>query len=391
MKTPRKTPGKNFPKAPATLAARLRTTPHRFDGLQAVRVAELGAPGGMGRLGTDVAPGDEGLRLVAMQGLAFAPAEAVSLTYGQAGRARSDGLDGDGAARATLRIAFLGLTGPLGVLPQIYAEMVQRADRMRNTSVSAFLDMFNHRLASLLVRAGEKYRLGLLVQRAATQAGAAPNADPASAAMLAIAGFGTPQLRGRLSVPDEVLLYYAGLFAGRNRPAGALAAMLADYVGLPVRVEQFSGRWVDVAPEEQTCLTQPGMPPRFAALGIDTVAGNRIWDVAGNFRVVVGPVGRASMRDLMPDAPGLRRLVDLVRAFAGPDLGFDVQVILKRDEVPDLALNPSGDPDAPRLGWNTWAKSLPALADKEDIVLDPELVMRAGAKRDEMEMTPTCA
>ena len=331
----------------------------------------------MGRLGTNTAPGEEGLRLTAVQGLAFAPSEAVSLSSGTVG--------------ATLRIAFLGLTGPLGVLPQIYAEMVQRADRLRNTSVSAFLDMFNHRLASLLVRGAEKYRLGLLVQRAATREPAARGADPASAAMLAIAGFGTPHLRGRLSVPDEVLLFYAGLFAGRNRPAGALQAMLADYLGLPVRVEQFSGRWVAVSPDEQTRLSGPGMPQQFGALGIDTVAGARIWDVSGNFRVVVGPVGRAAMRDLMPDRPGLRRLVDLVRAFAGPDLGFDVQVILRRDAVPDLALASLGDPDAPKLGWNTWAQSLPALADKEDIILDPDLVMRARGSGGEMEMTPLCA
>ena len=321
----------------------------------------------MGRLGTDVAPGDEGLRLSAVQGLAFAPAPVVAM------------------AGARLRIAFLGLTGPLGVLPQIYAEMVQRADRLRNTSVSAFLDMFNHRLASLLVRAAEKYRLGLLVQREATRPPHARGTDPASAAMLAVAGFGTPHLRGRLSVPDEVLLFYAGLFAGRSRPAGALQAMLADYLALPVRVEQFSGRWVPVARDEQTRLTAPGMPPQYGALGIDTVAGDRIWDVSGNFRVVVGPVGRAAMRGLMPAQPGLRRLVDLVRVFAGPDLGFDVQVILRRDEVPDLALASLDDPDAPKLGWNTWAQSLPALADKEDIILDPDLVMR------DRKVTTPCA
>ena len=61
---------------------------HRFDGLHAVRVAELdGAE--MGRLGTNTAPGEEGLRLTAVQGLAFAPSEVVSLNSGTAGRARS--------------------------------------------------------------------------------------------------------------------------------------------------------------------------------------------------------------------------------------------------------------------------------------------------------------
>ena len=129
----------------------------------------------------------------------------------------------------------------------------------------------------------------------------------------------------------------------------------------------------------------------FACLGVDAVAGSRIWDVQGNFRVVVGPVDAAGMRTLMPDRPGLRKLVDLVRAYAGADLGFDVQVVLRAECVPQLQMPGSPMPglqmpgmdagqaaDPPRLGWNTWAKSLPALADKDDIILDPDLVMAPG-------------
>ena len=350
---------------PATLAARLLAVPHRFDGAQAVRLAELG----LARLGTDAPPADEMARLEAVQGLGLAPAPVASVT--QRG------------GRQHLRIAFMGLTGPLGVLPQPYSELVQKADRLRNRAVSAFLDMFNHRLASLFVRAGEKYRLGLLLQRAATEAPGrsdvfAPQRDPASRAMLAIAGFGTPHLQERMAVEDEVVLFYAGLFASRLRPPGALQAMLADYLGMPVRIEPFSGRWVPVAAAEQSRLPHAGEVPRFAALGVDAVPGARIWDVQGNFRVVIGPVDEAGMRSLMPDQPGLRKLVDLVRAYAGMDLGFDVQVILRADCVPDLEMQADPDaPGAPRLGWNTWAKSLPALSDKDDIILDPDLVLAA--------------
>ena len=361
-----------------SLGERLRAVPHRFEGLHALRLAELGHR----RAGTDAAPDDEVIRLPVVQGLAFAPAPIA----GAAEEARG----------LRLRVAFLGLTGPLGVLPQVYAELVQRADRLRNRSVSAFLDMFNHRLVSLFLRASEKYRLGLLVQRQVSgpePAGRlALGGDPASAAMLALAGFGTPQLRGRMSVADEVVLYYAGIFAARSRPPGALQAMLADYLGMTVRVEPFSGRWVAVEAAEQTRLPRAGEVPRYAALGVDTVAGARIWDVQGQFRVVVGPVDGAAMRSLMPDQPGLRRLVDLVRAYAGIDLGFDVQVVLRADCVPALELATEAGPDAPRLGWNTWAKSLPALADKDDIILDPEQVMgwqskaRAG-QADLMERT----
>ena len=372
---------------PKTLAARLAAAPHRFDGPHAIRLAELG----LARLGTDAPPAGEPARLEAVQGLAFAPSPVASVS--------------DQAGRRHLRIAFMGLTGPLGVLPQPYSELVQKADRLRNRALSAFLDMFNHRLASLFVRAGEKYRLGMLLQRSATQAPdrqetATPDRDPASRAMLALAGYGTPHLRGRLAVEDDVMLFYAGLFAARLRPPAALQAMLADYLGMPVRIEPFSGRWVPVSDDEQSRLPRAGDEPRFACLGVDAVAGSRIWDVQGNFRVVVGPVDAAGMRTLMPDRPGLRKLVDLVRAYAGADLGFDVQVVLRAECVPQLQM-PGSPPDLvpglqmpglqmpgmdagqeadpPRLGWNTWAKSLPALADKDDIILDPDLVMAPAA------------
>jgi type VI secretion system protein ImpH len=354
-----------------TIAERLAAAAHRFDGLQAMRLAELGQP----RLGGTAPPADEPARLEVAQGLAFASSPLRAIT-GEAGFRR-------------VRMAFLGLTGPLGVLPQPYSELVQKADRARNRAVSAFLDLFNHRLASLFLRASEKYRLGLLLQRQATLPAARldEGRDTASRAMLSLAGFGTPHLQGRLSIDDEVILFYAGLFASRLRPPGALQAMLADYLRMPVRIEPYSGRWVDVDAAEQSRLRAAG--GGFARLGVDAVAGARIWDVQGNFRIVVGPVDSAGLRSLMPDQPGLRKLVDLVRAYAGPDLGFDVQILLRRDCVPDLSLAPADPRDAPRLGWNTWAKSLPALADKDDIILEPDLVLShasAGTARNQNDV-----
>ncbi len=439
-----------------TLAERLRGAPHRFEALHAIRLAELGmarlpspaasvprpaegtpdrsvddgtAAVGLTQNGqaaealaegvhaADAAAPDDALlpappddvladpvRLEAVQGLAFAPAAMASLV--------------DRGGRLHARMAFLGLTGPLGVLPQPYSELVQKADRARNRAVSAFLDLFNHRLGTLFVRAGEKYRLGLLLQHAASTAprGAPPpsaGADPGSRAMLALAGYGTPHLRGRMAVPDDVVLFYAGLFAHRQRPPAALRSMLCDFLGMDVRVEPFSGRWVPVAATEQSRLPRAGEAPRFVSLGVDAVAGGRIWDVQGAFRVVVGPVDDAGMRALMPDGPVLRRLVDLVRAYAGLDLEFDVQVILRADCVPDLVMPGPPEPHAaapgphaatpgprpavpgphaavapPRLGWNTWAKSLPALADKADIILDPNIVM-ARPQAGRMALEPT--
>ena len=348
----------------ATVGARLRAAPHRFDPLQAMRLIELGRRRG----GQDAAPEDEPFSVASAQTLAFVAAPLQSA-------------EPDAAGRWRLGIGFLGLTGPLGVLPQFYGEAVIRASRMRNRAMAAFLDLFNRRLTGLFLRASEKYRRAPSLQHALSAAadGCQPadgqGRDAIADSMLALAGYGTPGLAGRTTVRQDALLYFAGLFAQANRSAASLETMLADYLGMQLRVEQFSGRWVPVAPHEQTRLSAQGDGGAFGRLGRDAMVGDRTWDAQGTFRIVVGPVRLPQMRALMPDGPMLRQLVDLVRAYVGPEFGFDVQIILARDDLPDLQLGPAAGAAAPRLGWNSWAKSLPALADSHDIILDPDLVL----------------
>ena len=331
--------------APArTVGQQLRAAPHRFDPFQAARLAEQGHE----TVGGAALPGDEPVRFQTAQTLAFAAAPLTGVT------------DTDG--RLVLRQAYLGLTGPMGVLPQVFSELVIRADRMRNRSVSAFHDIFVHRLASLFLRAAGKYRHPVLVQADRSRGG-----DPVSAAMLALAGFGTAHLRGRTTVPDAALLYFSGLLAARNRPAAGLAAMLEDDLGCAVTIIQYQERWVPVPPAEQTGLSRAG---QYNRLGIDTFAGARVRDAQGSFRIKIGPVDYTQFRSLMPEGRLLRRLVDLVRLYADPALAFDVQVVLRRQDVPQLQMASEGA--APRLGWNSWAQNLPALRDAEDVVLDPD-------------------
>lgn len=326
----------------------MRGAPHRFDPVQAARLVEQGA----GTVGGATLPGQEPLRFATGQTLAFAPSPLVA--------AEPDG------ARLRMRQVFLGLTGPLGVLPQVFSELVIRAERARNRSVAGFHDVFVHRLASLFLRAAGKYRHPALVQADRGQGD-----DPISGAILALAGFGTPHLRGRTAAPDSALLYFAGLFAARNRSAAGLEAMLGEHLDCAVTVIQFQERWIAVLPEEQSALPGPGGVGQFNRLGVDSFAGARVRDVQGAFRIRLGPVRLPLFQRLLPGGDTLRALVDLVRLYAGPALAFDLQVVLARDDIPVLQLSPDAPP---RLGWTSWATSLPALADSDALVLDPDQV-----------------
>jgi type VI secretion system protein ImpH len=348
------------------LSEELRQRPARFDFFQAVRLLERQAraqaqedPAGPRQpVGQDWAPRQEAVRFRALPSLNF-PAGAVSRIDEPA---PADGV----TAPPEMVVSFLGLTGPQGVLPAHYTTLLMRRIRDKDYALRDFLDLFNHRLISLFFRAGEKYRLPVTYERARLGPGGS-GADPASTALYCLAGMGTVGLRGRLTVDDEAFLYYSGHFAHYPRSALALECLLADYFGLALRVLQAQGQWLTLDVADQGRLPGPGLPEGPHQLGVDVIAGERVWDIQSKFRLRIGPLSYAEFRRFMPDGEGLRSLCELTRAFVGPELDFDVQPVLRAAEVPWCQLSAAGA-DRPCLGWNTWVRCAPFAQDVDSAV-----------------------
>jgi len=356
-------------RAPDTLIEALFREPHRFSFFAAVTLLErhgrLGGSGGSGAgrkpVGGDARPRKEAVRFRALPSVAFPATQISALTEQQPD-------EGQEARPPEMTVAFLGLTGPSGVLPQHYTELQIRGRRDRNPALTDFLDLFNHRLVSLLMRAWEKYRLPAAYEQAG-----GTGADPVSESLFALIGLGTGHLRDRLKADDQALLHYAGHFAHWPRPAVALEAILSDYVARSVTIEQFQGHWARLAVEDRSHLPGPDAPEgQFCQLGHDVVIGDRVWDIQGSFRIRLGPLTYAEFREFMSEGAMLHRLADLTRLFVGPELSFDVQLILERQEVPECRLGAGDDFYEPRLGWNTWLKDGDYAADVSDAVFQAE-------------------
>jgi type VI secretion system protein ImpH len=285
-------------------------------------------------------------------------------------------------------VTFLGLTGPQGVLPRHYTSLVIDRLREKDRALAEFLDLFNHRIVSLFYRAWEKYRFPIAWERCRIAADREAPEDLFTSALYCLVGLGTPGLRGRQAVDDETWLYYAGHFAHRPRSAVALEIMLADYLGdrlgqpsppakparrarplagsLRVEVRQFQGEWLQLSRDDQSALPRSGA--RFGQhcrLGVDVVAGERVWDVQGKFRIRLGPLGYADFRRFMPCGDLLRIVCQFTRTYVGPEFHFDVQPMLRKEEVPSCRLSPT---EPPQLGWNTWIRSAAADRDADDVV-----------------------
>lgn len=281
-----------------------------------------------------------------------------------------------GGKRADVTIGLMGLSGPSGVLPRYYSEIVSQTLRGGSTALHQFLDMLGERFVAFFALAAIKYRPARAAETASLRTPPAP--DAVTAVLLSLTGFGTPHLAPRLAAGTEPLLHYAGLFAMRPRSADRLAAMLADWLDMKVDVIEYAGVWLNLPPGQRTRIGAGGT---FSQLGVDAAVGVRAWSPEARILVRIGPLTREQFQLLLPDGRTMRRVVSLVRAFVGVELGFVINPVLAAAEIVPLRLD-AGSAIAPRLGWNTW---LPLSGgggvrrtDATDAVFDADMAERRG-------------
>ncbi|MCI0640823.1 MAG: type VI secretion system baseplate subunit TssG [Gemmataceae bacterium] len=306
-----------------------------------------------------------------------------------------------------MTVSFLGLTGPSGVLPRHYTELMMQLEResrgREKLALRAWFDLFNHRFISLFYRSWDKYRFFLAFERGEYSR---REPDTFTLGLLSLAGLGMPALRNRLHISaralsregreasvtaqsapftsrpsllgrieDLSLLRYSGFFAHRPRNAVSLEAMLRAFLKLPVEVIQFQGQWLRL---EATNCTALGGRQVNNAMGVNVIVGDRVWDVQSKVRIRLGPLTYAQFQAFLPDrSPTPRRkalflLSQLVRLYVGPEMDVEFQLVLSKDEVPACALGARDSALGSRLGWNTWSRKKPKESDAQEAVFQAD-------------------
>jgi type VI secretion system protein ImpH len=337
--------GTEVRRADPSVAQLLFQRPYEFDFFQAVRLLALMHPTRplLSRVDEGVS---ENIRFRALASLNFPPSPVYQLT------------DGD---PIQMTVAFMGLTGPQGVLPEHYTEHVIARLFEKDGSLAAFFDLFNHRFIALFYQAWAKHNLPASFER---ERASRSKGRGLTQYLFDLIGMGTQNLRGRLQVLDEALLPYAGLIAQSPHSASALRGVLADYFQLPVEIRQFVGRWISLVQTDLSYLSPEGLHNQ---LGFGAIAGDQVWNQQAGFRVQLGPITYQQFVHFLPVGEAFPTLVNLVRFFVGQTLDFDVQLILRAAEVPWCRL--SDDLSSPRLGWSTWLKTEEFASDVQDTIL----------------------
>lgn len=334
----------------ALLLQRLEANAPSFDFFQAVRMILRGRGLGQRRR----APAELPLRFRANVSFQFKASDVQAIDVPENG------------GPVEMKVNFLGVASPgiIGSLPNWYATqaLAEASDREHpNRAMLDFFALFDDRLIQLFFRAWLHNNLPVHYELAKD--------GPIARVLQACVGLGVPSAHGALPFDPRALVHHAALLARRPTTAQGLADSLAVWFGVPFEVVPFEEWSTDLEPEQRMRLGDHTM-----RLGDSTVLGDCVRMRQAKFRLRAGPLPWSQMvgflpgDDVTPDGKELAELTVWVRQAVGREFEYDLNLVLKEEDVPVLAFR-SDEPQRARLGMSTWLGTRSAGEDATDTVV----------------------
>jgi len=260
-----------------------------------------------------------------------------------------------------MQVAFMGLVGSNGVLPNHYTELLIQRLQHKDYSLKEFLDIFNHRLITLYYQAEKKYHFYFQCSKRSYFENI----------LNSLVG---KQANKKSNIPEEIEFYYGGLFSQKKRSISNLEQILSDYFSFTVAIQQFQSQLLvlnDV--NRSTIYKSKANTSQYSQLGKNIILGRFVKDIQNKIRIIIGSLSYQQFKDLLPTGKYLQLLIAIVRRYLGPLIQFDIQLILKKEAVPLCEVSHKG---TRALGWDTWLASNKFKKDVSDTILMEQKIWR---------------
>lgn len=338
-----------------SVITQLTETPYNFPFLQAVRLLErsavLESPASHNGVKDTykfnkqpvaifTPPNTEAIRFRTNNVLSFSSSEISTISANQKTK------------KWDLSVNFMGLTGSQGVLPYHYTELLLKRLKLKDESLSKFLDLFNHRTISLFYQASSKYNLPIEYERKKLNPSKTKTRDDHSQALLSLIGLGTNHLNDRLYIRDESLFFYSGLLSQQVKTTSGLKQILGSYFKIPIKINEFVGQWQTLIEDVRTRLPGREIPNgQNNRIGRSVMLGRQGWFAQGKITIVLGPLTKEQLKIFSPGTRALKALNEIVQIYLGMEYDYDFIIKVKRSDIPEKIQ--LGNNNAV-MGWNTW-------------------------------------
>ena len=243
--------------------------------------------------------------------------------------------------KVLMSINFMGLYGATTSLPAFYTEAILQAKNGED-STRHFMDLFNHRMISLVYKCWEKYRYYENYKAGST--------DQFSSWMFALTGLYQVQQRNDKDVNWNRLLPFVGMLGMRCHSASMIESILKFYYNFEhIKIVSNIKRLVFIEDIQKNKLGQ-----QCATLSNDLVLGDSVEDRSGKFRITINKLSYELFEKFLPDGEYYVPLRKIVNFILRDQLDYDIKLQLVKQEVPELLLS---NQNYEKLGWTTWIGS----------------------------------
>lgn len=257
---------------------------------------------------------------------------------------------------STMRVNFFGIAGLQGPLPLPFTEIIMDRVRRKDRGFIDFLDIFNHRLVSILHRIRKKHWVGLDSRR--------PHETMIGQDLLSLTGMVSGFTKTKKVSPQD-MLFYSGLFWQNPRSAVGLKQILSHYFNTRVSVLSHQGGWVDI-PEELWTYIARGGRGKNNVLGQTAMCGKRTWDVNQNLKIQLGPLHMDELLRFLKIGTAYPKLIEMMQQYLPAGYRFSMNLKVHAKDVKETRLDGKS-----YLGWTSWMLSKPVLEDDNQINLYP--------------------
>ncbi|MDH4273406.1 MAG: type VI secretion system baseplate subunit TssG [Gammaproteobacteria bacterium] len=237
-----------------------------------------------------------------------------------------------------MMLNFMSMYGVSSPLPTYYTEEI--LEREFDERVARhFLDIFNHRFASLLFALWKKYRYFTQFQNSAE--------DELSKYLFSLIGLGRKAQRNSKDLDWQRLIPLSGMLGRRVANAATMETVVSRYFNeVPVTVEQFICQRVNIDHSQWNSLGKTN-----AWLGQDAFLGSSAIDAAGSFLLHIGPLSYDRYLEFLPTGKNYRALRELVSLMMTETMSYSVSIKVDATQVPRVQLSRNSTVG---LGWATW-------------------------------------